>query len=208
LVQAGRGWQKELTGTFLKMGYTQSSVDHSVFFRRRDSEHSIVAVATDDMAVTGNSVATVNNFKAELKSYYDITDLGEIRWFLGFEIRRDRAARTISINQKAYIESMATKFGVDNGKNIYIPMLPGEVLSKDQSPFTPTPYAEMKNVPSMPASLEEALDCLEDDHSFLLKGDVFTKDVIETWLDYKRTKEVDAIRLRPHPYEFALYYDI
>ena len=78
LVQAGRGWQKELTGTFLKMGYTRSSVDHSVFFRRQDSEHSIVAVATDDMAVTGNSVATVNKFKSELKAYYDITDLGKI----------------------------------------------------------------------------------------------------------------------------------
>jgi len=49
---------------------------------------------------------------------------------------------------------------------------------------------------------------LEKDHEFLLKGDVFTKDVIETWLSYKREKEVDAMRLRPHPYEFALYYDI
>ena len=48
---------------------------------------------------------------------------------------------------------------------------------------------------------------LERDHEFLLKGDVFTEDVIETWIDYKREKEVDAIRLRPHPYEFALYFD-
>jgi glutamine synthetase len=56
--------------------------------------------------------------------------------------------------------------------------------------------------------LEDVLNSLEADHAFLLKGDVFTKDVIETWLAYKRSKEVDAIRLRPHPYEFALYYDI
>ncbi len=61
---------------------------------------------------------------------------------------------------------------------------------------------------STPGSLEEALDALEDDHAFLLKGDVFTKDVIEMWLSYKREKEVDALRLRPHPYEFFLYYDI
>ena len=53
-----------------------------------------------------------------------------------------------------------------------------------------------------------SLDALEGDHAFLLRGDVFTRDVIETWLDYKRKKEVDAIRLRPHPYEFHLYYDI
>ena len=61
---------------------------------------------------------------------------------------------------------------------------------------------------STPGSLNEALDALENDHAFLLRGGVFTKDVIETWLSYKREKEVDAIRLRPHPYEFHLYYDI
>ena len=57
-------------------------------------------------------------------------------------------------------------------------------------------------------SLDEALDGLEKDHEFLLKGDVFTEDVIDTWIEYKRENEVDAIRLRPHPYEFALYFDI
>jgi hypothetical protein len=147
LVQAGCGWQKELTGTMEKMGYSKSSTDHLVFFRCRNSERSIVAVATDDMAVTGNSLTAVNNFKSEIKEYYDITDLGEIRWFLGFEIKRDQAARTISINQKAYIQSMAAKFSVDNGKNINLPMLPGEILTCDQSPFTPAQYSEMKNVP-------------------------------------------------------------
>ena len=55
---------------------------------------------------------------------------------------------------------------------------------------------------------DEALNNLERDHEFLLQGDVFTQDVISTWIWYKREKEVDAIRLRPHPYEFALYYDI
>jgi hypothetical protein len=147
LVQAGRGWQKELTGTFVRMGYSRSSVDHSVFFRHRDSEHSIIAVATDDMAVTGNSLAAVTKFKSEISEYYDITDLGEIRWFLGFEIKRDRAARTISINQRAYITSMAQRFGVENGKEIRVPMLPGEILTKEQSPFTPTQFDQMKDVP-------------------------------------------------------------
>ena len=57
-------------------------------------------------------------------------------------------------------------------------------------------------------ALDEALDALEKDHAFLLKGDVFTEELLNTYVDYKRSKEVDAIRLRPHPYEFALYYDI
>ena len=66
---------------------------------------------------------------------------------------------------------------------------------------------EAANVKQVPGSLEESLDALEDDHDFLLAGDVFTSDLIETWLDYKRSEEVDAIRLRPHPYEFYLYFD-
>ncbi len=82
---------------------------------------------------------------------------------------------------------------------------PGEPLDKDIYDLSPE---EMKNVPSMPASLEEALDCMEEDHAFLLKGDVFTEELLETYINYKRKNEGDAIRLRPHPYEFALYYDI
>ena len=58
-----------------------------------------------------------------------------------------------------------------------------------------------------PATLEEAIDALEADHKFLLAGDVFTDDLVETWINWKRTEELDAIALRPHPYEFFMYYD-
>jgi glutamine synthetase len=81
---------------------------------------------------------------------------------------------------------------------------PGEPLDKDIYALT---REELAEVPSVPGSLEEALAALEKDQEFLLKGDVFTEDMIETWLEYKRSREVDAIRLRPHPYEFALYFD-
>jgi len=81
---------------------------------------------------------------------------------------------------------------------------PGQPLDKDIYALTP---AELAEVPSMPASLEAALDNLKRDHEFLLKGDVFTSDVIDTWIDYKYTREVSQSRLRPHPYEFALYFD-
>ncbi len=82
---------------------------------------------------------------------------------------------------------------------------PGESLDKDIYDLSPE---ELKAVPSMPTSLDEALDCLESDYEFLLKGDVFTAELIETYIAYKRKNEADAIRLRPHPYEFHLYYDI
>lgn len=80
---------------------------------------------------------------------------------------------------------------------------PGEPLDKN---IYELPPEELKQVPSMPGSLTEACDALEQDHGFLLKGDVFTQDVIETWIGMKR-KEQDQIRLRPHPWEFSMYYD-
>jgi glutamine synthetase len=82
---------------------------------------------------------------------------------------------------------------------------PGEPLDKDIYDLSPE---EMKAVPSMPSSLEEALTAIEDDHAFLLKGDVFTEELLENYINYKRKNEADAVRLRPHPFEFALYYDI
>jgi glutamine synthetase len=80
---------------------------------------------------------------------------------------------------------------------------PGEPIDKNLYDLPPQEAAKVK---STPGSLEEALGALEDDHAFLLKGDVFTRDVLDTWLAFKK-KDVDAIRLRPHPYEFFLYYD-
>jgi glutamine synthetase len=82
---------------------------------------------------------------------------------------------------------------------------PGEPLDKDIYDLEPE---ELAKVPKAPGSLDEALGHLERDHEFLLQGDVFTPDVISTWIWYKREKEADAIRLRPHPYEFHLYFDI
>jgi glutamine synthetase len=84
-------------------------------------------------------------------------------------------------------------------------IMPPDPMDKDLYDLEPEDKAKVK---STPGSLEEVLDALEKDHDFLLKGDVFTPDVIETWLTYKRTREVDAMRLRPHPFEFALYFDI
>src|SRR5215472_4597325 len=82
---------------------------------------------------------------------------------------------------------------------------PGQPLDKD---IYDLGAEELAKVPSMPGSLESALDALENDHQFLLKGDAFTEELIATYVDYKRSKEVDAVRLRPHPHEFMLYYDI
>ena len=81
---------------------------------------------------------------------------------------------------------------------------PGDPLDRD---IYDMPPQELANVPKAPATLEQSLDALEQDSDFLLRGDVFTDDVIATWLRYKRENEIDPMRLRPHPYEFCLYYD-
>jgi glutamine synthetase len=82
---------------------------------------------------------------------------------------------------------------------------PGEALDKDLYDLPPE---ELLQVPQLVGSLEEALDSLQADHEYLKKGDVFTEDAIDKWIEYKSTAEVDALRLRPHPYEFFMYFDI
>ena len=82
---------------------------------------------------------------------------------------------------------------------------PGEPLDKN---IYELPPEELKKVPNVAGSLAEALDCLEHDHEFLLKGDVFTQRVIDRWIEYKREREIQPLRLRPHPLEFSMYYDV
>jgi glutamine synthetase len=92
--------------------------------------------------------------------------------------------------------------GLDGIKN---KIEPPEPIDKDLYELPPE---EARNIPQVPGSLEAVLENLEKDHEYLLEGGVFTLDLIETWIDYKRKNEVDPIRLRPHPHEFELYYDV
>ena len=94
---------------------------------------------------------------------------------------------------------MAAIDGIENKTD------PGEPLDKD---IYDLPPEESANVTKTPRSLEAALEALKFDHEFLLRGDVFTKDVIETWIKYKWENEVEAMRVRPHPYEFCMYFDM
>ena len=94
---------------------------------------------------------------------------------------------------------MAGLDGIENKLN------PGDPLDKDIYSLAPE---ELAGIPNVPASLEEALTSLEEDHDFLMKGDVFTEDVISTWIEYKMEEEVNPMRLRPVPHEFMLYFDV
>jgi len=82
---------------------------------------------------------------------------------------------------------------------------PGKPLDRDIFELS---KEELSQVPSMPGSLDESLQALEKDHAFMTKGGVFTDEFIGLWIDYKMSKEVNPMRMRPHPFEFHLYYDI
>jgi glutamine synthetase len=92
--------------------------------------------------------------------------------------------------------------GLDGIKNKIEPAAP---IDKDLYELPPE---EAKDIAQVPGSLAAVIDRLEEDHEYLLEGGVFTPDLIETWISYKRDNEIDPLRLRPHPYEFALYYDV
>jgi glutamine synthetase len=92
--------------------------------------------------------------------------------------------------------------GIDGIKN---KIEPPEPVDKDLYELPPD---EAAAIPTVPGSLEAVLDILEDNHAFLTEGGVFTEDLIETWIAYKREKELDAVRLRPTPHEFELYWDV
>ncbi|MEJ7617407.1 MAG: hypothetical protein WKF30_10710 [Pyrinomonadaceae bacterium] len=82
---------------------------------------------------------------------------------------------------------------------------PGEPLDKDIYDLSPE---QLEKVPSLPGSLDESLKALENDQEFLFKGDVFTPLLIERWISYKREREIQPLRMRPHPLEFSMYFDV
>ena len=84
LHQLGRGWYKEMSGVFVnKLGFKKSAVDHSIFYQKKGDEHTIVAVVTNDMAITSKEKEDVKKLKKELAQHWKISDLGELKWYLG-----------------------------------------------------------------------------------------------------------------------------
>ena len=148
LKQAGRGWYLEMLKVLMRdMGFKRSCIDHSVFYKKEGHEHIIIAVATDNMVVTSRRKSDAMKFKSNVKQHWEITDHGPIQWFLGFEIKRNRESRTISINQRAYIESMVEKFRLTSAKPVLTPMELNAQFTTQQSPSTPNQTTRMQGVP-------------------------------------------------------------
>jgi len=148
LNQARRGWYLEMSRIFIKeLGFVRSAADHSVFHRRTVNDHTVIVVATDNMAVTSKQAVDAIKFKAGIRKFWEITDNGPISWFLGFRIKRDWKAKTLSINQQAYIEGLAEKFRLTNAKPVTTLMDTNAQYSIEQCPTTPNQLARMTGVP-------------------------------------------------------------
>lgn len=164
-------------------------------------------------AITALAAPTTNSFKRLVPGYEAPVNLAYSRR------NRSAAIRIPMYSPAAALRRMEVRFP-DPSCNPYLAFSammmagldgiqgridPGEPLDKDIYDMSPE---ELKDVPTLPATLDRALDALEADHGFLLKGGVFTERLIERWITYKRGKEVDPLRMRPHPLEFAMYFDV
>ncbi|PIL25727.1 hypothetical protein GSI_11477 [Ganoderma sinense ZZ0214-1] len=146
LKQAGRGWYKTLTAAMLQMGFTRCVADHAVFYKREGESAIIVAASVDDLTIAGTS-DLVNAFAADIKQRFEMSDLGNLHWILGIEVRRDCQARTIAISQRSYIDTTVSRFNLEDAAPLSIPLQPGSPLGQHQSPSTPRQFEDMRDVP-------------------------------------------------------------
>ncbi len=147
LKQSGRRWYQKFKEILFKLGFRQCDVDQAVFYRLDDKKgFMVLAVHVDDCTLAAKSLEVIAAFKKELSEHVEVTDLGELHWLLGMEIKRDRDARTLHISQKSYIEGILRRYGMDDHKPLSTPMDPNVHLSTSQCPTTPADIALMRDV--------------------------------------------------------------
>ena len=147
LRQSGRVWYQTLARAFKDLGFDVCAVDHAVFVLREPGGKVIVAALTDDLLMISEHLKRLETVKRGLEKHFEMTDLGEARWLLGVEIRRDRAKRTLSISQGAYVQTLLGRFSLESVNTVTSPMDPGVHLSKSQSPAAEAEKDDMANVP-------------------------------------------------------------
>jgi hypothetical protein len=148
LKQSGRRWYQKFTEICEKhLRLTRCSVDQAVFYRREGQLIIVIAVHVDDCTIAASNQTLVREVKSTLNAHVEVTDLGEVHWLLGIEVKRDREARTISLSQSAYIRSILHRFNFDELKPVSTPMEPYLKLSSSQSPNTADEFAAMRDIP-------------------------------------------------------------
>jgi hypothetical protein len=149
LKQSGRRWYQKLSSIFDTLGFSKCSVDQAVFYKTNKSKHevTVVAVHVDDCTIAASNSRLIEEFKAGLRQHVEVTDLGELHWMLGVEIKRDREAQTIHLSQRAYIDSILSRYNFDELKPLSSPMDPAIRLTSEQAPATTAEHAIMRDKP-------------------------------------------------------------
>ena len=148
LRQSARHWHKKLRSVLEELlEMLPCDVDQAVFFRVKGTSLIVIVVHVDDLTIVASSTELIAEVKSKLREAFEISDEGEIHWILGFAVIRNRAARTLSLSQTAYIEAIVRRFGLEDAKPLSTPMDPHVQLTTEQSPSTTAEVAEMRNVP-------------------------------------------------------------
>ena len=149
LKQSGRRWYQKLTSIFTSLGFRQCAVDQAVFFKsdQKAAELTVVAVHVDDCTIAASSARLVDALKAGMRRHVEVTDLGELHWMLGIEIRRDKDAGTVHLSQRAYIDSILRRYNLNDLKPLSTPMDTQIRLTSEQAPQSATEFAAMRDVP-------------------------------------------------------------
>jgi Reverse transcriptase (RNA-dependent DNA polymerase) len=148
LKQSGRRWYKKLYEVLKKLfSLAQCEVDHAVFFHRSGHETIIFVVHVDDLTIVTSGKVLMDEVKKKLRTELEVTDLGEIHWLLGIEIRRNCENQSIMLSQKSYIDSIIKRFGLEDAKLLASPMEPSAHLTNTQCPATSREIGDMRDVP-------------------------------------------------------------
>ena len=147
LKQGGRRWYETLLELLTELGFKRCEADHAIFYKHDDTTLTVLVIYVDDCVITGNSSRQIEKTKRELHERFKLTDMGPLSWMLGIAITRDRAARTITLSQKLYIDTILSRCNFTCMTPRATPMDPNVVLSKDQSPQTEEDIEYMKNIP-------------------------------------------------------------
>lgn len=147
LKQAGRKWYDALSCALNDIGFRVNEADPGVFSAHNGDDTTILAIHVDDCMITGSSPDLIVKYKRELNARYALTDLGPIHWLLGIKVTRDREARTISLSQTSYVDTILSRFSLSDAKPVASPITPGADLSKEDAPKDATEAAHMKKTP-------------------------------------------------------------
>lgn len=151
-MQGARNWNEKLNNIMVKeLGFQRLAVDHCVYTRTTVDGVSILAVHIDDICATASTTQEMSRLKADLACFFDLVDLGEVKWLLGIGITRDRKKRAISLSQHAYIDQITARFNLQNSHPVHTPIDVDTLLCKAMCPQTATGRNAMKKVPYLNA---------------------------------------------------------